>query len=171
MEEWRRLIYNGIDYGDWYEVSNLGEIRNSNTHKVRRQTISKKGYCLVSGSVGSRADRPTFRVHRAVAEAFVKNPNNFPEVNHIDGCKTNNNVSNLEWCERDQNMKHASEHGLARAPFKNRNENPYAKLTEEDVEFIRNNYKPRDKEFGFRALSRKFGVTHQAIRKIYYNKQ
>ena len=49
--------------------------------------------------------RKQISVHRIVAEAFIDNPNGYAEVNHIDECKTNNAVSNLEWCTRSQNMK------------------------------------------------------------------
>ena len=47
------------------------------------------------------------RLHRVVAQTFIENPNNLPEVNHIDEDKTNNNVSNLEWCDRQQNAQHS----------------------------------------------------------------
>lgn len=53
-------------------------------------------------------------VHRLVAIAFIPNPNNYSEVNHIDCDKTNNHVDNLEWCSRKTNLKHSYEHGLKR---------------------------------------------------------
>ena len=57
-------------------------------------------------------------VHRIVALAFLNNPNGLPEVNHIDGDKSNNNVANLEWVSRSDNTKHAIKLGLRENPMK-----------------------------------------------------
>ena len=166
-EVWKRLIHQGKDYGDYYEVSNLGQIRNTKTKRIRKQNLLKTGYCFVSGSLGSREDKITFKTHRVVAETFIPNLNNLPEVNHKDGNKLNNCIDNLEWCTRIANMKHASEYGLLNA--KRGEDSAHAKLTIEDVKYIREHYVPYDKNFGTRALGRKFGVDHDTIRSVLKN--
>lgn len=76
--------------------------------------------------------------------------------------KTNNKVVNLEWVSPKENMKHAFSNGLILLP----NKEKYRKLTEEDVKFIRKNYKPRDKVFGQRALGRKYSVCKETIKAV-----
>ena len=78
----------------------------------------------------------------------------------IDGNKENNSVDNLEWCDRGSNLQHAYRIGLRTAKG---TKNSRCKLSEEDVKFIKANYIPRDKEYGARALSKRFGVAHQTI--------
>lgn len=165
-EVWKRLVYNGVDYGDLYEVSNLGQIRNARNHKVRKLNILQTGYYFVSVSLGDRNHKPTWRVHKAVAETFIPNPNNLPIVNHIDGNKLNNSVDNLEWCTYKDNVKHALDNGLAK-PLPCVYHNKLSKLTKEQCEYIYNVYVPYDANFGSRALGKKFGVYHSTILKAY----
>lgn len=114
MEEiWKRMIYQGVDLGDYYYVSNLGEIKNARTGKIRKKNIMKTGYYFVSISLGKRGKYMLIKVHRAVAETFIENPNNYPFINHIDGNKLNNNVNNLEFCTPKYNSQHARRLGLA----------------------------------------------------------
>lgn len=108
------------------------------------------------------------KVHRLVAEAFIPNPENKPEVNHIDGNKLNNHVSNLEWCTRLENMQHAFSKGLAKT--KSGESAPRSILTQEQVNEIRKNYIPRDKKFGLRPLGSVYGVTSHCIWRIIANK-
>lgn len=75
------------------------------------QHISDKGYKVVSLTKRDMPDK-SIPVHRLVAMAFIPNPNNLPQVNHIDGNKENNNVENLEWCDNSYNQIHAYKHGL-----------------------------------------------------------
>lgn len=110
MEEWKI-----IEECPMYEVSNLGNIRSyfnaSHGKRLIPKPISIKvdriGYSFVHLK-NKFGKRKPYRVHRLVATAFIKNPNNFPEVNHIDENKKNNNsVNNLEWCTRVQNIHHS----------------------------------------------------------------
>lgn len=168
QEVWKRLIYQGTDYGDFYEVSNFGEIRNSKTKKVRKQNINRGGYCYVVVSVGSRSCKKLWRVHKAVAETFIPNTDNKPIVNHMDGNKLNNHVDNLEWCTNQENIIHASECGLLKS--RHGEECSYAKLSWEEVQYIRENYKPKDPKYGCRALGRKFSVSHVTILRVIQDK-
>lgn len=105
-------------------------------------------------------NRKNKNVHRIIAETFIPNPDNLKCVNHKDGNKQNNNVSNLEWCTRSENMKHAYRMGLKNSCGA---KNGRSKLTEDDVVFIRRHHKAYDKKFGTGALAKKFGVARQTI--------
>ena len=93
-----------------YQVSDTGLVRATKTGRVLRPTVSRQGYERVCLFKMDRERR--YRVHRLVAAAFIPNPDNLPQVNHIDGNKRNNHVSNLEWITNEDNMRHAKEHGL-----------------------------------------------------------
>lgn len=80
-------------------------------------------------------------VHRAVAIAYIPNPQNLPHINHKDCDPTNNQVNNLEWCDPVMNGKHAFENGLTKPPLQTGEKNSSAKLTEADVRQIRSLHK------------------------------
>jgi hypothetical protein len=103
-------------------------------------------------------------LHRLVAEAFVPNPESKPEVNHIDGNKLNNHASNLEWVTRTENMRHAVNANLHKLPSGEGAR--AAKLTQVDVDYIRDTYRPRTKGQTLRDLGDQFGVTEQCIHRI-----
>ena len=77
---------------------------------VLKAQHDKKGYCRVRVTIKQK--RKTFKVHRVVAECFLDNSQNLPQVNHIDGNKDNNTVSNLEWISNVDNAAHAIKNGL-----------------------------------------------------------
>jgi hypothetical protein len=87
-----------------YIITNDGKVYNSQRNKYLVPTKSDGGYMFIGISDGKK--RVNFSVHRLVALLFLNNPNSLPEVNHIDFDKTNNNVANLEWVSRSDNMKH-----------------------------------------------------------------
>lgn len=101
-------------------------------------------------------------IHRLVAECFLPNPLGLKEVNHIDGNKLNNDVSNLEWCTGSENKAHASKTGLTHKGEKNHAH----KLTEEQIKSIRSEYVFGSKDKNQRALARKYNVSQTAIRYI-----
>ena len=111
MEQWKPMVYRGLDLGKDYLISNDGRIRSLKSNKMLKQCISKKGYSTISISIGSRKKRICIKVHKAVAENFIPNPNNYPYVNHKDLNKLNNNVDNLEWCTPYYNTHHAIVNG------------------------------------------------------------
>ena len=94
MPEWVKI--NGFDYS----VSNHGEIRNDKTNRILRQTVSTSGYLFVHLFKGKKHMK---YVHRLVGEAFIPNPDNLPQIDHKDGNKQNNDVSNLRWVSISEN--------------------------------------------------------------------
>ena len=105
IEEWREAP--GVP---GYEVSTFGRVRNSVTGRVRKESIGKRGYPVLPVKIDGQFYLKT--VHRLVALAFLPNPYNKREVNHINGDKTDNRVENLEWCTRQENDAHARRTGL-----------------------------------------------------------
>lgn len=114
------------NYEGLYMVSNLGRVKSlpKNNHKeiILKNKITKDGYYETALSKNNK--QKWIRTHRLVAQAFIPNPDNKPQVNHIDGNKLNNNVDNLEWCTNQENINHAIRTGLENFIGKN---NPKAK--------------------------------------------
>lgn len=105
MEVWRK-----IDEAPNYEVSNLGNVRNSKIKRNFRASPNTSGYPKVGLRVDGRSI--TRSVHGLVARAFIEGFREFLEPNHIDGNKFNNAVENLEWSTHRSNMFHAIATGL-----------------------------------------------------------
>ena len=110
-EEWRDII----GYEGYYQVSNLGRVRGIDRidssgrlikGKIKNIRHTHDGYCITSLSKNNI--KKNYRVHRLVAQAFIPNPNNLPEVNHKDENKDNNAVDNLEWCDGKYNVNYGT---------------------------------------------------------------
>jgi hypothetical protein len=144
-------------YENYYLISPNGLVYSIRSKKLISPFVTR-GYSQVELNVNGVATKHL--VHRLVAEAYLNNSSDLPCVNHKDGNKLNNDVSNLEWCSYKKNMLHASEHGLLKTIGSN---NPASKLTEGEVKYIKAVYKKGDLEYGSSALGRKFGVDHKTI--------
>lgn len=111
-----------VGYEEIYKVSNCGDIKSADRTviqidgKVRKffgknlKPSPSSEYLAVS--LCKNGKQKTLRIHRIVAEAFLPNPENKPEVNHKDGNKFNNNINNLEWCSKLENNQHARKNNL-----------------------------------------------------------
>lgn len=128
-------IWKDIDgYDGLYQVSNLGHVKSfrRGRERILKASPNSNGYPKVSlGKCNN-----TF-VHRLVATAFVPNPDDKPEVNHINGDKSDNRAVNLEWCTPSENTQHAFTTGLNSVP--QGEDSPNAKFTNTQVRYIRDN--------------------------------
>ena len=105
------MIFEKVKNYPEIEINILGTIRRCKNKLIKSQYLNDAGYYMISLSRNNKS-KP-YRVHRLLAMTFIPNPNNLPEVNHIDGVKTNNNLDNLEWVTHKENMSHAFRIGLA----------------------------------------------------------
>lgn len=147
----------GLERTSKYTTSNGNTACRTNPEMIFRCGEDAGGYKQVTIAYDGVPLRR--RIHRLVANAFIPNPNNLPQVNHIDGNKHNNTVENLEWMTSQENIIHAHTTGLA-SP-KSGAEASGAKLTWDDVRFIRANTELSRKELALR-----FGVVGEVISNV-----
>lgn len=112
MEQWKDIPW----YEWYYQVSNIWNIRSliyTNIHwefsRIKNLKFNLKSNWYLTISLCRNYKKKHFYVHRLVAQLFKPNPNNLPEVNHLDGNKLNNNDWNLEWSTRLKNIRHSIE--------------------------------------------------------------
>jgi hypothetical protein len=115
VEEWRPIKYTN----DMYEVSDMGGIRSwydrggkraETPRMMSTTTLNDRGYVIVRLKINGKTT--TKKLHRLIAETWLPNPENKPQVNHKDGDKTNNHLSNLEWMTGSENVVHAYDNGI-----------------------------------------------------------
>jgi hypothetical protein len=140
-----------------YLVSSLGKVMSNKGGKsiVLSKRYHNKGYIqyIIRNENGGRS----FKAHRMVAEAFIPNAENKPQINHINGIKDDNRVENLEWCTNLENARHSWTNGRKAISGQ---EHHKTKLSEPDIIFIRNSDLPS------RALGRMFGVNKSSILRV-----
>lgn len=166
MEElWKDIVgYEGL-----YQVSNFGRVKSLRYNKIMSPGKNPDGYLFIN--LHKDKTRKYCAVHRLVSSAFIDKPYNLSEVNHKDSDKTNNNVNNLEWVTRAENMAHYTlSERFKEVNAENSGEgNQNAKLSLFEVNLIRklrNEYNIKVK-----TLALLFSVSISQIERIIYNKQ
>ena len=121
METWKSIT----DYSN-YEISNYGRLRKGD--KIIKPTHCTNGY--LEYALWKKGIRKVLLAHRLVAYYFLSNPNNLPEINHLDEDITNNNVSNLEWCS----SKYNANYGTRNMKCKNANRHNFKSVSQFDLD-------------------------------------
>lgn len=153
--EWRPVVgREGL-----YEVSDDGQVRAVSDSRILRTSVSR-GYLTVSLKDAAGGKPRNHRVHRLVARAFVPNPNDKPNINHIDCNTTNNAAENLEWCTQAENLEHSRRLGRMPQCFRGVRNNR-SKLSDENVRAVRALYAAGGRTL--LSIASEFGVSERAI--------
>lgn len=147
-EVWKDIeVYEGI-----YQVSNLGRVKRVTTGRILKSSKNRGGYLYVN--LCKNGKYKTHKIHRLVSQAFIPNPENKPEINHIDEDKSNNVISNIEWSTRKENNNHGT-----------RNERTSKK---QSIPIIATNLKTGEsKEFyGTSECARQLGLNQSSITSV-----
>lgn len=137
-----------------YQATEEGRIFSLKRNRFLAGNKLNRGYRTVSLCLHGK--QYTCSVHRLVAMAFIPNPQNLPQVNHIDTDKTNNSVTNLEWVNSQENITHAIKMGV----WSHGNGDHFRKLTPEQVEFI------RQSDDSSNTLGKLLGVNGSTVRRV-----
>lgn len=151
-----------------YIITKDGDVYNTLSNKKLPQKISNKGYLYVYLPSSTLSYGSSFYIHKLVALAYVVNVDNKPIINHIDGCKLNNDISNLEWCTYSENNKHAFRTGLKKPTIPACGEaSNLSSHTEDEVrmvcELLERGYDPE-------GIHVEFGIPKGFVAPIYYRK-
>lgn len=103
------------DYEEYYLIYDTGQVWSIRSNKFLKPMVTQDGYLYVD--LCKHGTDNLQKIHRLVAKAFIPNPNNLPQINHIDEDKTNNQVSNLEWCDAKYNNNYGN-HNIKQAKTK-----------------------------------------------------
>ncbi len=174
MREWKKIPNYSL-----YECSNYGEIKtfnwkNKGVERIMRPALDNGGYLRTVLKRDLDGKLCTIKVHRIVAETFLKIVDGKKEVNHINGVKHDNRVENLEWCNRHENLIHSYRLGLSNVKGER---NPSTKLTDKQVLEIRKKYtygrkggRPKKGDVTKPMLANEYGVNISVIKDIVIKK-
>lgn len=131
LKDLKNEVWKDIDIDNNYSISNYGRVKSKKRiykhwngscyanltikEKILKCSKSSQGYLRVS--IGFNKNRRPIKIHQLVARHFLKNPNNYNCINHIDCNKLNNKVNNLEYCTNEYNIKEAAKNGLLKKPI------------------------------------------------------
>lgn len=104
IEKWEFVVINGEKTN--YMISNLGRVENINTGYVLAPIMNRDGYLFVR--LSNKGKQKNYLIHRLVAIAFLPNPDNLPQINHINEVKTDNRLINIEWCSAEYNVNYGT---------------------------------------------------------------
>lgn len=151
-----------VKFENKYQISNTGKVRNKKTGLILKPKYNHKGYQYVNLSV-SKYKSIKWYIHRLVGFHFIPNPENKPQINHIDGNPSNNVAENLEWVTNEENQRHAVLNNLHFQGEEHRS----SKFTNESVKLL-----PKLIEIGFsvKDINELTGVAIQNLRKIILGK-
>jgi DNA polymerase III alpha subunit len=155
-------------YENLYQISTKGRIRKKGWYNKKRINkpillhinIIKSGYCYAHlYKRNDKKSRKARQIHKLVAQAFIPNPLNKPEINHLDGNKQNNYIKNLTWVTKSENVRHSHRIGLLSSET-------FAKITRNTVDKIRNLY-PLYNQY---ELAKKFDISQTQVNRILHYK-
>ena len=150
---------------DLYTITDKGEVYSDITGLMKTRNKGNTEYQIIN-FMRNDGKKKTYRLHRLVLMAFkpIANPEDM-EVNHIDGNKKNNCLSNLEWCTSSENQNHAFKNGLQKP--RRGEESNFSKLSSDDIKAI---YRFRDQGYTQQEIANKIGCTRSNISYILSNK-
>lgn len=142
-----------------YEISNLGVIKNKTTNHLLSISRHKQGQHVV-GLWKNNTTR-LFNLYRLLAIHFIPNPDNKPEVNHIDGDRFSfPKLENLEWCTPSENMKHAYNNGLSKGSFKSGFNHQFCKIKEVEANEI---FELRQQGISTMDIAKKYNISQRQV--------
>jgi len=160
----RKSIIKGHSFD--YEIHEDGRFYSQGRNKFMKLKSGKIGYKTINIRLKGHSNYKTLYIHRLLAKAFIENPHGYKVVNHKNGIKHDNRLSNLEWCTQSQNYYHAIDVGL----MNNRGQNHgNAKWSDADISDIRNLFKTKQKSK--KELCHEYNMSQPYLHRILNNKR